>query len=103
MLRYRADIRTLGMLTTYAVLAVAGFIVRPTGWLAAAWVLTTACVSWFCAVIAHNVVHAPVFKQRWIEQGAAGLGVASATASRSATTSRATTSRTTATRSSAKT
>jgi fatty acid desaturase len=64
MLRYRADTRTLGMLTTYAVLAIAGFVVRPTGILAVAWVAVTACVSWFCAVIAHNVVHTPVFKNK---------------------------------------
>src|SRR4051812_46861086 len=68
MLRYRADVRTLGMLTTYAVLATAGFIVRPTGWLAVAWVALTMLVSWFCAVIAHNVVHSPVFKPKWMNK-----------------------------------
>ncbi len=68
MLRYRADIRTLGMLTTYAVLCTAGFIVQPRGWLAVAWVAVTAFVAWFCAVIAHNVVHCPVFKRRWMNK-----------------------------------
>src|SRR6185436_2691639 len=68
MLRFRADLRTLGMLTTYAILATAGFIVRPTGWLAVAWVVVTACVSWFCAVIAHNVVHCPVWTKRWMNK-----------------------------------
>jgi fatty acid desaturase len=68
MLRFRADVRTLGMLTTYAVLAAAGFIVRPAGWLAVAWVVVTACVSWFCAVIAHNVVHCPVWTKRWMNK-----------------------------------
>src|SRR4051794_18563860 len=68
MLRYRADLRTLGMLTAYAALAVSGFIVRPTGWQAAVWVGTTMLVSWFCAVIAHNVVHSPVFKPRWMNK-----------------------------------
>jgi fatty acid desaturase len=68
MLRYRADTRTLGMLTTYAVLCAAGFIVRPTGFLAVLWVVVTTCVSWFCAVIAHNVVHSPVFQQRWMNK-----------------------------------
>jgi fatty acid desaturase len=68
MLRYRADVRTLGMLTTYAVLCAAGFIVQPRGVLAIAWVAVTAAVSWFCAVIAHNVVHCPVFKRRWMNK-----------------------------------
>lgn len=68
MLRYRADLRTLGMLSTYAALAISGFIVRPTGWVVVPWVLATAAVSFFCAVIAHNVVHSPVFKPRWMNK-----------------------------------
>jgi fatty acid desaturase len=68
MLRYRADVRTLGMLTTYAALAIGGFVVRPTGWLAVLWVAVTAVVSWLCAVIAHNVVHSPVFTKRWMNK-----------------------------------
>src|SRR5688572_11079598 len=68
MLRYRADLRTLGMLTTYAVLCAAGFIVQPRGWLAVAWGASTAAVSWLCAVIAHNVVHSPVFTKRWMNK-----------------------------------
>lgn len=68
MLRYRADTRTLGMLTTYAVLMVSGYVLKPTGWVLVPWVAATALVSWFCAVIAHNVVHSPVFKQRWMNK-----------------------------------
>ncbi|MBK7864386.1 MAG: fatty acid desaturase [Archangiaceae bacterium] len=68
MLRYRADVRTLGMLCTYAALCVGGFVVKPTGALAVAWVITTALVAWFCAVIAHNVVHSPVFTRRWMNK-----------------------------------
>lgn len=68
MLRYRADTRTLGMLITYAALCAGGFLVEPTGWLAALWVAVTALVSWFCAVIAHNVVHSPVFTRRWMNK-----------------------------------
>jgi fatty acid desaturase len=56
------------MLLTYAALAIGGFIVRPTGVLAVAWVIATMSVSWFCAVMAHNVVHSPVFKQRWMNK-----------------------------------
>jgi fatty acid desaturase len=68
MLRYRADLRTIGMLTAYAVLATSGFIIKPTGALAIGWVVLTAMVSWFCAVIAHNVVHCPVFTRRWMNK-----------------------------------
>ena len=68
MLRYRADLRTLGMLFTYAALATAGFLVRPSGWVAVVWVAATALVSWLCAVIAHNVVHSPVFTRRWMNK-----------------------------------
>jgi fatty acid desaturase len=68
MLRYREDVRTLGMLTAYAVLCAAGFFVKPTGALAVVWVVVTALVSWFCAVIAHNVVHCPVFTRRWMNK-----------------------------------
>jgi fatty acid desaturase len=57
------------MLAAYAVLAGGGFLVRPTGLLAVAWVATTAVVSWFCAVIAHNVVHCPVFTSKSMNRG----------------------------------
>lgn len=68
MLRYRADLRTLGMLTTYAVLFTSGYVLKPTGWVLLPWVAATALVSWLCAVIAHNVVHTPVFKKRWLNK-----------------------------------
>ncbi len=66
MLRFRADVRTLGMLTTYAVLCALGFVFKPEGPVAVLMVLATMSVSFFCAVIAHNVVHSPVFTKRWM-------------------------------------
>lgn len=68
MLRYRADRRTLGMLTAFCALVAGGFVVQPTGVLAALWVVVTVSVAWFCSIIAHNVVHTPVFTRRWMNK-----------------------------------
>jgi fatty acid desaturase len=64
MLRYRADLRTLGFLVLYAALVIGQWVYAPSGVLGFALVIVTCCVSWICAVIAHNTVHSPVFKQR---------------------------------------
>jgi fatty acid desaturase len=67
-LRYRADWRTLAILCVYAAATAAAWQLAPTGiWLFAT--LGFLCVnSWLCAVIAHNVVHSPVFDARWANQ-----------------------------------
>jgi fatty acid desaturase len=67
-LRYRADVRSLGILTSYAVLFIAGWLLRPTGPLLWAWVIVLCGVSWLCAVVAHNTVHCPVFTRRWMNR-----------------------------------
>jgi fatty acid desaturase len=64
MLRFRADLRTLGFLVFYFGLVVGQWIWAPTGAVGVALVICTCLVSWICAVIAHNTVHSPVFKQR---------------------------------------
>ena len=64
MLRHRADIRTLGFLTLYAVLVVGQWVYAPSGPLGWALIVLTCVSSWICAVIAHNTVHTPVFKHR---------------------------------------
>jgi len=64
MLRYRADLRTLGFLIFYAILVIGQWIVAPSGPLGWALLALTCVVSWICAIIAHNTVHGPVFKQR---------------------------------------
>ncbi len=68
MLRYRADIRTLVILWTYAALVVAQWILVPSGVLGVALIAVTCVVSWLCAVIAHNTVHTPVFTKRWMNK-----------------------------------
>ena len=65
MLRYRADRRTLGILTSYGVLFIGGWMLSPSGPLLWAWVAVLSGNAWLCAVVAHNTVHCPVFTRRW--------------------------------------
>jgi fatty acid desaturase len=68
MLRYTADVRTLFFLAFYACLVVGQWVYEPSGALAVGLLVLTCVVSWICAVIAHNTVHSPVFKQRWLNK-----------------------------------
>ena len=68
MLRYRADIRTLGILCTYAALVAQQWVLAPSGVVGIALIGITCVVSWLCAVIAHNTVHTPVFTKRWMNK-----------------------------------
>lgn len=65
MLRYPADIRSIGFLSLYALLVIGQWLVAPAGPLGWLLVAFTSIVSFICAVIAHNTVHCPAFKQRW--------------------------------------
>jgi fatty acid desaturase len=67
-LRYRADIRTLAILTSYGALFIAAWVVYPSGPLLWAWVGALCVNSWLCAVVAHNTVHCPVFTKRWMNR-----------------------------------
>ena len=68
MLRYRADLRTLATLFAYAALVALQWTLTPSGVLGVALVAVTCGVSWLCAVIAHNVVHCPVFTKKWMNK-----------------------------------
>ncbi|HET6338316.1 MAG TPA: fatty acid desaturase [Polyangiales bacterium] len=68
MLRYRADLRTLGFLVSYAVLVVGQWVYAPSGILGVSLIVLTCMLSWICAVVAHNTVHSPMFKQRWLNK-----------------------------------
>jgi fatty acid desaturase len=68
MLRFAADRRTLLFLCVYAALVITGWVLNPAGPLLAAWVVVTAVASWICAIIAHNTVHTPVFKNRGLNK-----------------------------------
>ena len=66
MLRYKADLRTLAMVTLFFGMAAGGWLLydRLPIWAIAPWVIITAFVSFFCAVIVHNTIHCPIFKSR---------------------------------------
>jgi fatty acid desaturase len=65
MLRYRADLRTLAFVAIYFGLVAVQWIYRPTDLrLAIPMVVVTCFFSFFGAVITHNAVHAPLFKNR---------------------------------------
>ncbi len=66
LLRHRADRRTLGILSTYAVLVLAAWTTAPTGFAGIAAIAVLGYSSWLCAVVAHNTVHTPVFYRRWM-------------------------------------
>ncbi len=68
MLRYRADLRTLGIISSYWVFFALGWTLKPHGLWAAGLVLVTCLSAFLCAVAAHNVVHCPVFEQRWLNK-----------------------------------
>jgi fatty acid desaturase len=68
MLRFKEDRRTLGILLTYALGVCLAWAYAPVGWAAVPVVALLAGVSWLCAIIAHNTVHSPVFKKRWMNK-----------------------------------
>lgn len=69
MLRYRADLKTLLFVAIYFGLVAVQWVYAPTAlWLAIPLLLLTCFFSFFGAVATHNTVHAPVFKQRWMNR-----------------------------------
>jgi fatty acid desaturase len=68
MLRYKADRRTIAILVCYAGLVAFQWAYAPGGSLGVALIVVTCFNSWLCSVVAHNVVHCPVFKKRWMNK-----------------------------------
>ena len=69
MLRFKEDRRTLVFLSAFAALSVGGWVLNPQPWyFTAGWVAVTCLSSFICAIIAHNTVHTPVFKRRWMNK-----------------------------------
>ena len=69
MLRNRADLRTLAFVATYFGLVAVQWVWRPAElWIAIPLLVVTCFFSFFGAVITHNTVHVPVFKQRWLNR-----------------------------------
>ncbi len=64
-LRYSADVRSLGFIVTYFGLVAVLWIAEPPVLIAVPLVIATCAFSWFCAVITHNTIHHPMFKEKW--------------------------------------
>ncbi len=64
-LRHAADWRSLAFVAAYYGLFVYQWVAAPkAGWLAVPLLLATCVMSFLCAVITHNSIHAPVFRER---------------------------------------
>jgi fatty acid desaturase len=64
-MRHSADWRSLAFVATYYGLFAYQWFAAPTStWLAAPLLLVTCVMSFLCAVITHNTIHAPVFRER---------------------------------------
>jgi len=63
MLRYRADARTLAFVAFYYALLATEWRWAH-GWFVVPLVIATCMISWICAVVTHNTLHSPVFKNR---------------------------------------
>ena len=70
MLRYKADRRTLTTVVLYYVIAVAPWLLwhDMAAWQIVCWVLANCLFSFFCAVIVHNTIHAPIFKAKGLNR-----------------------------------
>jgi fatty acid desaturase len=65
LLREAADARTLAFVGAYYLVAFAGYFAHPMSWaVAAPWIALTCLLSFCCAVITHNTIHAPIFWSR---------------------------------------
>jgi beta-carotene hydroxylase len=64
MLRYKADIRTLTVVALYFTVVALSWLYFPEEWyLKVAVVMANATLSFMCAVITHNTIHSPIFKE----------------------------------------
>ncbi|MFW5876423.1 MAG: fatty acid desaturase family protein [Myxococcota bacterium] len=68
LLRFPEDRRSLGVIATYFAVLTAGYLV-PVGWPGRIGIAALLCfLSFTCAVITHNTIHAPVFRSRRLER-----------------------------------
>lgn len=76
MLRHTADLRSIAFVATYFALIGTSYAVDLPWWAWVALSATLCLLSFFCAVITHNTVHAPIFRSRMLNglfQGALSL------------------------------
>ena len=64
-LRYNEDIRTLGFVAAYFAVTATAWVWFPDSWALRGLMIGVCCLfAFFCAVITHNTIHVPVFKNR---------------------------------------
>lgn len=70
LLKEKSDRRTLVFVFGTLALAFGGYALhaRLPWWILVPWVLFTAWMSWLCAVITHNTIHAPMFHSRGLNR-----------------------------------
>ncbi|MBL8032746.1 MAG: fatty acid desaturase, partial [Leptospiraceae bacterium] len=70
MLRYAADWRTLFFVAAYCGLVFTGFYFwdQLETWMIVVLFIIMCNSSFFNAVIVHNTIHCPIFKQRWMNK-----------------------------------
>lgn len=67
-LRYAADRRTLAVVSSFFVLVFLAWQLDPGNLWRLPWIVAIAQVSFVCAVITHNTIHAPIFHSRWLNK-----------------------------------
>lgn len=68
MLRYTADFRTLAFVATYYALISIAIAMPLPMWASVILCVSLCFLSFFCAVITHNTIHTPVFKNRTLNR-----------------------------------
>ena len=70
MLRFKADRRTVAAVLLYYVAAIAPWFLwnSLTTWQIVGLVVLNCYLSFTCAIIIHNTIHAPIFKKRWMNR-----------------------------------
>ena len=65
-LRFAADRRTVGLLLLHAALTTGVWLAAPSGGVQLPAIALLGYTAWLSAVVAHNTVHCPVFRRRWM-------------------------------------
>src|SRR5260221_14739034 len=70
MLRYKADIRTLITVAIYFAVAITPWFLweEMSRFQVSLWVVANCLMSFICATIVHNTIHAPIFKSRQLNK-----------------------------------
>ncbi len=68
LLKYKADRRTLFVVSSYFVLLALAWNLNPHDWWVLPWMIAIGQVSFVTAVITHNTIHVPIFHAKWLNR-----------------------------------